>query len=106
MNAKLTTTHPRRFAASPSGAGATQRGPSRPSARAFPSPMRKLCASTSSTSWRIVRAPCSRRSMDATVRTSAGVRRLATRNARIVDIPMDVAEQFLSLLSDPNVGSC
>jgi membrane-bound serine protease (ClpP class) len=39
-----------------------------------------------------------------TVRTAAGTRRLATRNARIVEIPMDVVEQFLSLLSDPNVG--
>jgi membrane-bound serine protease (ClpP class) len=39
-----------------------------------------------------------------TVRTAAGARRLATRNARIVEIPMDLTEQFLSLLSDPNVG--
>src|ERR1700681_72137 len=39
-----------------------------------------------------------------TVRTAAGTRRLATRNARTVEIPMDVTEQFLSLLGDPNVG--
>ncbi len=38
------------------------------------------------------------------VRTAGGTRRLATRNARIVEIPMDLTEQFLSLLSDPNVG--
>jgi membrane-bound serine protease (ClpP class) len=38
------------------------------------------------------------------VRTVAGSRRLATANARVVEIPMDVAEQFLLLLSDPNVG--
>ena len=38
------------------------------------------------------------------VRTGAGLRRLNTRNARIADIPMDFTEQFLLLLSDPNVG--
>jgi membrane-bound serine protease (ClpP class) len=38
------------------------------------------------------------------VRTAAGTRRLATRNARMVEVPMDLAEQFLSLLGDPNVG--
>lgn len=39
-----------------------------------------------------------------TVRTVAGARRLATRDARIDEIPMDPAENFLSLLGDPNVG--
>ncbi len=39
-----------------------------------------------------------------TVRTAAGMRRLATRNAQLAEIPMDTTEQFLSLLSDPNVG--
>jgi membrane-bound serine protease (ClpP class) len=39
-----------------------------------------------------------------TVRTAVGRRRLATRNALLADIPMDTTEQFLSLLSDPNVG--
>ena len=38
------------------------------------------------------------------VRTANGTRRLSTRYARIVEIPMDLTEQFLSLLSDPNVG--
>jgi len=38
------------------------------------------------------------------VRTVAGLRRLKTRNAQIADIPMDLTEQFLLLLSDPNVG--
>lgn len=38
------------------------------------------------------------------VQTSAGERRLQTRTARMVDIPMDVTERFLALLSDPNVG--
>lgn len=38
------------------------------------------------------------------VHTAAGSRRLETRNARLVEIPMDLAEQFLLLLSDPNVG--
>jgi membrane-bound serine protease (ClpP class) len=39
-----------------------------------------------------------------TVRTAVGTRRLATRTALIAGIPMDSAEQFLSLLDDPNVG--
>ena len=39
-----------------------------------------------------------------TVPTAAGNRRLATRNARIAEIPMDATEDFLSLLGDPNVG--
>ncbi len=39
-----------------------------------------------------------------TVRTAAGTRRLATRNARTVEIPMDVTEHFLSLVRDPNAG--
>jgi membrane-bound serine protease (ClpP class) len=38
------------------------------------------------------------------VRTGLGVRRLETRNALLADIPMDLAERFLQLLSDPNVG--
>lgn len=38
------------------------------------------------------------------VRTAAGVRVLHTRGARLVEIPMDVTERFLQLLSDPNVG--
>ena len=38
------------------------------------------------------------------VTTAAGSRRLATRNATIVEVPMDVTEQLLLLLSDPNVG--
>ena len=38
------------------------------------------------------------------VRTPAGAHRLHTRDARIVDMPMDLTEQFLLLLSDPNVG--
>jgi membrane-bound serine protease (ClpP class) len=38
------------------------------------------------------------------VLTGAGTRRLHTRGARLVDIPMDLTEQFLALLSDPNVG--
>lgn len=38
------------------------------------------------------------------VYTAAGLQRLETRNARIVDVPMDLAERFLLLLSDPNVG--
>lgn len=38
------------------------------------------------------------------VRTAAGVRRLATHGARVVEIPMDATEQFLLLLNDPNVG--
>ena len=36
--------------------------------------------------------------------TGSGTGRLHTRNARLVDIPMDPTEQFLALLSDPNVG--
>jgi membrane-bound serine protease (ClpP class) len=36
--------------------------------------------------------------------TGSGTRRLHTKNARLVEIPMDVTEGFLSLLSDPNVG--
>ncbi len=39
-----------------------------------------------------------------TVQTAAGTRVLATRNARVSEIPLDLAEQFLNLLSDPNVG--
>jgi len=38
------------------------------------------------------------------VRTAAGSRRLGTMDARVADIPMDVAERLLSLLSDPNIG--
>ncbi|MGZ3539857.1 MAG: NfeD family protein [Vulcanimicrobiaceae bacterium] len=38
------------------------------------------------------------------VRTEAGLRRLQTRNAQIIEIPMDLAERFLLLLSDPNVA--
>jgi len=38
------------------------------------------------------------------VRTEAGSRRLETRNARLIDIGMDATEQFLLLLSDPNIG--
>lgn len=38
------------------------------------------------------------------VHTETGSRRLGTRNARVVDIPMDLAEGFLLVLSDPNVG--
>jgi membrane-bound serine protease (ClpP class) len=38
------------------------------------------------------------------VRTASGTHRLRTRDARIVEIPMDATEQFLLLLSDPNVG--
>lgn len=38
------------------------------------------------------------------VHTAAGLRQLATRNARLVEVPMDLAERFLLLLSDPNVG--
>lgn len=39
-----------------------------------------------------------------TVRTAAGSPRLATRSARVAEIPMDAAENVLSLLGDPNVG--
>jgi membrane-bound serine protease (ClpP class) len=38
------------------------------------------------------------------VRTGLGLRRLETRNALVTDIPMDLTERFLELLSDPNVG--
>ncbi len=37
-------------------------------------------------------------------RTAAGAHRLRTRDARIVEIPMDLTERFLLALSDPNVG--
>jgi membrane-bound serine protease (ClpP class) len=36
--------------------------------------------------------------------TDAGARALHTRDARLVEIPMDVTERFLLLLSDPNIG--
>lgn len=39
-----------------------------------------------------------------TVHVAGGTRRLETRGAQIVDMPMDVAESFMQLLSDPNVG--
>ncbi|HEX4835784.1 MAG TPA: nodulation protein NfeD [bacterium] len=38
------------------------------------------------------------------VRTPAGAHRLHTRDARVVEIPMEATERFLLLLSDPNVG--
>ncbi len=38
------------------------------------------------------------------VTTASGKRRLHTRGARLVDIPTDLTERFLALLSDPNVG--
>ena len=38
------------------------------------------------------------------VSTATGKRILRTANARLVDIPMDLTERFLGLLSDPNVG--
>jgi len=38
------------------------------------------------------------------VSTATGKRILRTANARLVDIPMDLTERFLALLSDPNVG--
>jgi len=38
------------------------------------------------------------------VATATGKRRLHTRGARLVDIPMDLTERFLGLLSDPNIG--
>ena len=38
------------------------------------------------------------------VETSAGARRLATRGARLVAIPMELTERLLLLLGDPNVG--
>lgn len=36
--------------------------------------------------------------------TASGKRRLHTRGARLVDVPPDITERFLGLLSDPNVG--
>ncbi|MBV8151768.1 MAG: nodulation protein NfeD, partial [Candidatus Eremiobacteraeota bacterium] len=39
-----------------------------------------------------------------TVKTDAGPLRLRTRDARLIDFPMDSAEQLLLLLADPNVG--
>ncbi len=38
------------------------------------------------------------------VPTATGKRRLHTRGARLVDVPMDLTERFLGLLSDPNIG--
>ncbi|HZY99647.1 MAG TPA: nodulation protein NfeD [Candidatus Baltobacteraceae bacterium] len=38
------------------------------------------------------------------VRTATGLRRLQTRSALVADIPMDLMERFLLLLSDPNIG--
>jgi membrane-bound serine protease (ClpP class) len=38
------------------------------------------------------------------VETGAGARALHTRDARLVEIPMDVTERFLLLLGDPNIG--
>ena len=38
------------------------------------------------------------------VETNAGRRALHTRDARLVEIPMDVTERFLLLLGDPNIG--
>jgi membrane-bound serine protease (ClpP class) len=38
------------------------------------------------------------------VQTAAGTRRLQTRDARIVELPMDPTERFLLILSDPNIG--
>ncbi len=38
------------------------------------------------------------------VSTAAGKRILHTRGARLVDVPPDLTERFLGLLSDPNVG--
>jgi membrane-bound serine protease (ClpP class) len=38
------------------------------------------------------------------VHTASGLHRLETRNARLAEIPMNLSERFLSLLSDPNVG--
>jgi membrane-bound serine protease (ClpP class) len=38
------------------------------------------------------------------VRTATGLRRLQTRNARLADIPMDLTEQLLLLLGDPNIA--
>ena len=39
-----------------------------------------------------------------TVETPGGKRALHTRGARLTEIPMDVTERFLLLLSDPNIG--
>ncbi len=39
-----------------------------------------------------------------TVTTAAGTRVLHTRDAGVVEFPMDVTERFLLLLSDPNIG--
>ena len=39
-----------------------------------------------------------------TVETSTGTHRLQTRGARLVDIPMELSEQMLLLLGDPNIG--
>ncbi|MDR7419806.1 MAG: nodulation protein NfeD [Armatimonadota bacterium] len=39
-----------------------------------------------------------------TVTTDLGTKSLRTAQARVDDIEMDVTEQFLSLLSDPNIG--
>lgn len=38
------------------------------------------------------------------VQTPGGTRALHTRGARLSEIPMDVTERFLLLLSDPNIG--
>ena len=38
------------------------------------------------------------------VSTASGKVRLRTRGARLVDVPPDLTERFLGLLSDPNVG--
>jgi len=38
------------------------------------------------------------------MRTASGAHRLRSRDARIVEIAMDVTERFLHLLSDPNIG--
>jgi membrane-bound serine protease (ClpP class) len=39
-----------------------------------------------------------------TAATDLGPRTMRTAGARVVDVPMDVTERFLSLLSDPNIG--
>jgi len=39
-----------------------------------------------------------------TVETSTGIHRLMTRGALLVDIPIELSERMLLLLSDPNVG--
>ena len=38
------------------------------------------------------------------VRTAGGTHRLRTRDARVVEIPIEMTERFLLLLSDPNIG--